>query len=76
MGAGVLASPRMSVNSNKFQMARLSALLTLICLLFDKPCQIARPLLQKQNVRFKVGICSENVQLDQIQNSRLSAITT
>ena len=28
----------------------------------------------KQNVRFQVGICSENFQLDQIQNGRLSAI--
>ena len=28
----------------------------------------------KQNVRFQVGMCSENVQLEQIQNGRLSAI--
>ena len=28
----------------------------------------------KQNVRFLVGICSENFQLDHIQNGRLSAI--
>ena len=28
----------------------------------------------KQNVRFQVGICSENFQLDQIKNGRLSAI--
>ena len=28
----------------------------------------------KQNVRFQVGICSENLQLEQIQNGLLSAI--
>ena len=28
----------------------------------------------KQNVRFQVGICPEEFQLDQIQNVRLSAI--
>ena len=28
----------------------------------------------KQNVRFQVGICHETLQLDQIQNGRLSAI--
>ena len=27
-----------------------------------------------QNVRFQVGICSENFELEQIQNGRLSAI--
>ena len=30
--------------------------------------------LTKQNVRFQVGLCSENFQLDQIKNGRLSAV--
>ena len=35
------------------------------------PCQIARPLLWKLNMGFKVGIYSEKFQLDQIQSGQL-----
>ena len=50
----------------------------LLCLIFGKACQTARPLPQKQNIRFQVGICLEKCQLDQVldqvKNGRLAAI--
>ena len=46
-------------------MADYRPLLTLICLISGKPCQIARPLLLKKNVQFQVGIWPEQFQLNQ-----------
>ena len=49
-------------------MAAYMSQLTLICIISDKPCQIARPLSTiNQNVWFQGGICREKFQLDQIQ---------
>ena len=55
-------------------MADRHPLLTLLCLISCKPCQIARPLISNTNVRFRGGICPENIPLDQIQNGRLKTI--
>ena len=55
-------------NSTKFKMADLQPLLTLLCVISGKPCQIARLLPQKLDVRFQGGICPEKFQLDEIRN--------
>ena len=51
-------------------------ILTLVCLVYDKSCQLARPLLGtiNQNVRFQVEIYPEKYNLKQMQNDQLEGI--
>ena len=59
---------------NQIQSGRLLAILTLICLVYDKPCQLAIPVTKCKNMRFQVEIYPEKYQLDQMQNGQLEGI--
>ena len=63
------------INSIKFKMPNLWPLLTSICVISGRLCQIVRSLVTiKQNVRCQVGICPGKLQLGQMQSGPLSAI--
>ena len=63
-------------NSNKYKMAYLRPILTLICVLSGKTVPDSWTITIKQNVRVQevIGLCPEKCQLDKIQNDRLVAI--
>ena len=60
-------------NSIKLNMTSLRPLLTLLCVISEKPCQLAGPLLAyitkcAVSGRPSLGICPEKFQLNQIEN--------
>ena len=60
-----------TLNSTKFKMADYALLFTLMCLISDKPCLYSYTIIQ---CVASGKMCTENFQLNQIQDGRLYAI--